>query len=107
MHGNLSNFGLLTTFALAVAAAWIALNRFRIRLDSNWPVLFYLAMLFHASGYPYIVNAWLLYATVVCGMVLRFEFLGRRLAAFIRAGEFGALAVLSWQMFRMLWREWA
>jgi uncharacterized membrane protein len=107
MIQDLSSFGLLTTFALAVAAVWIALNRYRIRLDSNWPVVFYLAMLVHAGSYPFMVNAWLLYAAVICGMLLRFEFLGRRSVEIIRAGEVGALALISWQMFHLLWREYA
>jgi hypothetical protein len=107
MYMGLSNFALLTTFALAVGALWIALSRSRTRLDSNWPLLFYGAVLLHANSYPFVINAWLLYVTVVCGLLLRFEFMNTKVVSVVRVLEIGALMALSWQMFRVLWVEYA
>lgn len=98
----LSNFGLISTFFLAVGALWVALSRFSMRLDSNWPLVFYTCLVLWANTYESTLHPYLVYASVVCGLLLRFEFLNERLVLVIRFVELGALILVAWGLFQLL-----
>ena len=84
---NFSGIGMLLGFALAVATLWLATNRWSIKLDSNWPLVYYFLLVVFANTYANIINPYVLYLAVVCGLFLRFEFLNDRIILFIRLIE--------------------
>ncbi len=86
---EVSGISMLLGFALAVATLWLAINRWNIKLDSNWPLIYYALLVVFSTSHPYLINAYVLYLAVVCGLFLRFEFLNERIIFFIRLIEIG------------------
>jgi hypothetical protein len=98
----MDNLGLLLTFALAVAAVWLALGRFRMRLENSWPLILYLLMVVYSNSYNQVLNAYVLYVSVVCALLLRFEFMNERVVYFVRWVEVACLSWMAYTMFRIL-----
>lgn len=101
----LSNVGLLLTFALAVATIWLAVNRFGLKLENNWPLVYYGLLVLFFNLYPLAVNAYVIYVSVICGLMLRFEFLNERIVFFFRIVEMLCFGVIGWQLFRLLFAQ--
>lgn len=99
---DLSNAGLLLTFALAVATVWLAINRFSLKLENNWPLLYYALLVLFSNLYPRAINAYVIYVGVVCGLMLRFEFMNDRVVFFVRLLELVCFAVVGWRLFTLL-----
>jgi hypothetical protein len=99
---DLGNFGLVATFFLAVGALWVALSRFNVRIDNNWPLVFYFCLLMwaHTSGERF--NPLVFYPAAVCGLVLRFEFMPERLVLLVRFIELALLILIAWDLFQIL-----
>jgi hypothetical protein len=100
-----SGIGMLLGFALAVATLWLGINRWNIKLDSNWPLVYYALLVIFSNNFPNLLNPYVLYLAVVSGLFLRFEFLNDRIILFIRLIEIGCFiyigyvlgtTVLSW-----------
>ena len=73
----MGNIGLLATFGLAMATIWIGINRFTMRLENNWPLLYYLGLVVYLNKYDMVLNPYVVYVAVVCGLFVRFEFMKR------------------------------
>jgi hypothetical protein len=102
---DLSNAGLLLTFALAVATVWLAVNRFSLKLENNWPLIYYGLLVLFSNMYPMALNPYLLYLAVLCGLMLRFEFLNDRIVFFFRIVEMVCFAVIGWRLFGILFSQ--
>lgn len=99
---DLGNFGLVATFFLAVGALWVALSRFNMRPDSNWPLVFYFCLLAWAHSSGEYFNTLTFYSAAGCGLVLRFEFLPERLVLLVRFIELALLMLIAWDLFQLL-----
>jgi hypothetical protein len=102
---NLSNFGLIATFLLAVGALWVALSRFSVQTESNWPLVFYGGLTLWFFSYSVPLNPMVLYTAIVCGLLLRFEFLNQRLILLVRFIELILLMMIAWTLFQLLLSE--
>ncbi len=101
----MSNIGFLFTVGLLAGTLWLAISRLRLRLDNNWPLLYYFGAVVYLNLYPLTLNPYVAYVAVVCALLLRFEFLSERLVALVRIIEFLALVHIGWSLFNILWRD--
>jgi hypothetical protein len=99
---DLGNTGLVATFALLMGASWIAFMRFRMKPDSSWPLVFYLLLVVYSNQNSQAVPPYVLYVAVVCGLLLRFEFLNERLIFFGKVIEVICLAIIAWSLLAIL-----
>ena len=101
---DLGNFGLVATFFLAVGALWVALSRFNVRLENNWPLVFYFCLIAWAHSFADSFNPMHIYPAAVCGLLLRFEFMPERLVMLVRFIELALLILIAWDLFEILLR---
>lgn len=99
---EVSGIGLLLGFALAVATLWLGINRWTIKLESNWPLVYYGLLVVFANMFSYLVNPFVLYLAVICGLFLRFEFMNERVCFFIRIIEAGCFVHIGFVLFKSL-----
>lgn len=102
---RMSNIGFLFTVGLFGGSLWLALTRFRLRLDNNWPLVYYFAAVVYINLYPLTVNPYVVYVAVICALLLRFEFMSDRLIAMVRIIEIIALVHVAWTLLQLLMRE--
>jgi hypothetical protein len=89
----LSDFASFTVGLLAAFGAFIIYTRFRNRLDSNIPLMFYALMIVYVNkweGPP----AWLVYAGLALALVLRFEFMNETLTRIVKLLDIGAVCAI-------------
>lgn len=78
--------------------------RFRLSLDSNWPLVYYGVLLSYWHGsYDTLDSYWVL-AGLVCGLVLRFEILGVALERLFRCLELVVLVYVIRESTALLFR---
>jgi hypothetical protein len=77
----------LVTLGLMVATVLLAILRFRLPLDSNLPLTYYLFLLGYWHGSSYDLDGYWVLTGFLCGMLLRFEFLGGAFARLVRTME--------------------
>ena len=78
----------------AVAAAltvWMLTARYRGVLESNWPLFYYVGLVVYSLMFASFLDPAWVYAGVVCGLLLRFEFMGGIFLKLIRLIEFVVL----------------
>jgi hypothetical protein len=92
-------FSDLDLFALVAAAitAWLFGARGRTAEESNWPLLYYLAMVFYQKTGGQFLDANFIYAGVVCAMMIRFEFMSQRFVKIFRFLEAICLIYIIWR----------
>ncbi len=101
----MSNVGFLFTAGLLVGSIWLAATRLRMRLDNNWPLVYYFAAVVYLNSYPLVLNPYVVYVAVISALLLRFEFMNERLVALVRIIETIALIQVGWTLLGVLWRE--
>lgn len=102
---QISNIGLVLTFALTVATLWLGVNRFSMPTESNWPLAYYALLVALANSLPGLLQPEILYVAVVAALMLRFEFMNRRLTNCIRLVEMACFTVIGWRLFSTLLTE--
>lgn len=101
----MSNIGFLFTVGLLAGTVWLGVSRLRLRLDNNWPLVYYFAAVVFLNSYPLVLNPYVVYVAVICALLLRFEFMNERLIALVRIIEVVALVHIGWLLFGTLWRD--
>lgn len=101
----MGNIGLLFSFLLLVGTAWLAIMRFRMRPDNSWPLTYYLCLVLFLNSYELVLNPYVVYVSVICALLLRFEFLNERLIFLVRIVEVSCLAFLGWQLMGAVMQE--
>jgi len=96
MSLNLSNEGLLTII-LAGMTIWLAVVRGRLRMENNWPLIYYLLLVLYQKRYPDNIAPIGVYIGVVNALFLRFEFVGGIMVKILRAIEIMVLAYVLWR----------
>jgi len=85
-----STFNLIT-LALMGATFLLGCLRFRLALDSNWPLLYYAFLLGYWHGSSFDLDGYWVLTGFLSGMLLRFEFLGGAFARLVRTMELAVL----------------
>jgi len=75
---------------------WLIGARFKIRVDSNWPFVYYAVLVAFHQAMPGLFNSLPIYIAVLCALFLRFEFMSRAFRALFRFAEvFGLTYVIT------------
>ena len=99
---DVGNTGLIATFALLMGSTWIAFMRFRTKPDTSWPLVFYLVLVIYSNQFGQVIPPYVLYVSVVCGLLLRFEFLNERLIFFVKIIEVCCLVIIAYTLLKLL-----
>jgi len=94
-----SPFNITSAVALGLTV-WLFVARFRTRLDSNWPLFYYLGLVIYGHLFPGNLDPAWIYAGVVSALFLRFEFMGGWFLKLIRGVE---LIVLLYVIHRLIY----
>jgi hypothetical protein len=86
MYFQITLFNIVTLFLMA-ATLLIAVKRFSGRVDSNLPLTYYVLLLAYWRGNAYALDNYWVLSGVLCGLLLRFEFLGGTVEKVIRSFE--------------------
>jgi hypothetical protein len=95
----------LLTFILLVLTMWLIASRFSQSLESNWPLVYYLVVVAHLKAFDGGLNPYWVYVAVVCGLFLRFEFMGGAILKSFRVIELITLAYIAWRSFSLIVRR--
>jgi hypothetical protein len=101
MAGLLTPFG-IATVALLLFTILMAVFRYTNRLDSNWPLVFYLLLVLHTKIFEGGLNPYVTYVAIVTALFIRFEFMGGIILKFFRLVELCCLAYFGWRLFGLL-----
>jgi hypothetical protein len=86
MYFEITLFNVVNLILMA-ATALVAAKRFGARADSNWPLTYYGGLLAYWRSYSYTLDTYWVMGGLLCGLLLRFEFLGGAAEKLIRALE--------------------
>jgi hypothetical protein len=94
----------VTTGLMMAFAAFVIFTRLRNWLDSNVPVMFYVALLIYAKWAADIskVPWWLVLASLALGLTLRFEFMNPFFTKAVKFLEIAALCLIIYLLFSTL-----
>lgn len=92
----------ITTAVALVLTLWVVAARIRGARESNWPLLYYLGIILYSYQYPGYLEPRLIYAGVLAGLFLRFEFMGRGFGKFVQAVEFIILGLFIYAFARII-----
>lgn len=96
-----TSFNLLT-FLLLVLTMWLAFSRFTRSLESTWPLVYYLVVVAYLKAFEGGLNPYCVYVAVVCGLFLRFEFMGGAVLKTFRVVELLTLAYIAGRSFSLI-----
>ena len=86
MYFSFTVFNIVTLLLLA-ATVLVAVKRFTLHMDSNWPLIYYSAVIAYWRWFNYSFDNYWVLAGLGCALLLRFEFLGAAVVKLIRAVE--------------------
>ena len=86
MYIQITLFNIVTLFLMA-ATLFVAVKRFSARIDSNLPLSYYGLLLAYWRGNAYTLDNYWVLGGLLCGLLLRFEFLGGAIEKLIRLLE--------------------
>ncbi|MBI3681845.1 MAG: hypothetical protein HY235_15805 [Acidobacteria bacterium] len=81
----------ITTLLLIGLTCWVLWIRHRSRLENNWPLLYYVALVAYSKKFDEVVPPFVVLGCVVAALLLRFEFLGGWVLKGIKVIESAAL----------------
>jgi len=93
----------VTTGLMALFSLFVIYTRLKSWLESNVPILFYIALILYMKAIDGGVPLWLSLAGLGCSLTLRFEFMNEFFTRTIKFIEIGILAVISYLCVTMLW----
>ena len=85
------------TLLLMALTIPVAVARLRGVLESNWPLLYYAALLAYWKAFEGGLSTYAVLLGVACGVLLRFEFLGGVPLTFVRVLEYFFFAYVLWR----------
>lgn len=65
----------ITTLLLLAVTIFIVQLRWRSKLDTNWPLFYYLALVVYIKRFEDVIDPMWVYTAVVSALLLRFEYL--------------------------------
>ena len=84
------------------ATLGITARRLTASPDSNWPLAYYGLLLSYWRGYMYTLDNYWVIGGVLCGLLLRFEFLGGAIEKIIRVLELLVFGYIVYSCVRLL-----
>jgi hypothetical protein len=96
MYFRFTLFNTLTLVLMAATAAMIWI-RLRVSVEKTWPLVYYVILVAYSEGFPGSLSPYAVFAGVVSGLLLRFEFMGGVVLKGVRLVEF---AVFGYVLFR-------
>lgn len=86
MYFQITLFNIVTLFLMA-ATLIMVVKRFSLRVDSNLPLTYYGLLVAYWRGNAYTLDNYWVLGGLLCGLLLRFEFLGGAVEKLIRVLE--------------------
>jgi len=93
MDPRFSGFN-VTTVVFAILTLWLLVARFRGLVEGNWPLFYYIGVIFYTSIFPDNLDPAWVYAGVVVTLLLRFEYMGGIFLKIIRGLDIVVLIYL-------------
>jgi hypothetical protein len=95
----------VTTALLMAFTIWLVIFRQVGRVDSNWPFLYYACAVAFTETFSGGLDPQFVYGGLICGLLLRFEFLGAFFTKFVRVVEMAVAGYILWRGLAliMLW----
>ena len=91
---HLSGASEVTLGLLVLLGLFVAYTRFKNWLDSNIPIIFYIALIAYMQSTEGSVPFWLIGTGLVLALILRFEFMNNGFTRVVKFLELGALGVM-------------
>ncbi|MCS7314893.1 MAG: hypothetical protein RMI94_05685 [Bryobacterales bacterium] len=104
MYFRFTLFNSLTLLVMAASAAMIWI-RLRFSVEKTWPLGYYAILIAYSEAFPGSLSPYAVFGGVVCGLLLRFEFMGGAVLQSVRViemGIFGYVLVRGTQLLLML-----
>ena len=96
MFFRFTDIELLALFAASITA-WLFAVRGRMAPESNWPLVYYLGMVFYQKTGGHFLEPAFIYGGVVCAMMIRFEFMSQGFVRTFRVIEAICLIYIIWR----------
>ena len=100
MHFRATPFS-ITTALLIIFACMVIYTRLKGWLDSNIPILFYLAMIVYTNAMEGRMPPWV-YLGFAFTLLLRFEFMSSGFSSVLKVGELAILGFLVYNCFELI-----
>jgi hypothetical protein len=98
------NAASVTTALMAAFALFVIYTRLRNWLESNVPLLFYIALIAYMKAVDGSVPLWLSLAGLGCALLLRFEFINELFIKVVKFIEMAILAAIIYLCVNMVWQ---
>jgi hypothetical protein len=98
--GNAAN---VTTVLIAAFGLFVIYTRLKNWLESNIPILFYVALILYMKAVDGSVPLWLSLAGLSCALILRFEFINEFFMRTVKFIEIALVSVISYLCVTMVW----
>ncbi len=97
MSIRLTDVGVLAMAMMAITI-WLMYLRPKMPAESNWPLLYFIALVVYQKTYLDTMNPYPIFAGIVCAAMIRFEFMNLRLVKYFRWIEFLMLSYVVWRL---------
>ncbi len=84
----------VTTAVLAGLTGWMIVARHRTASESNWPLVYYAAVVAFSARFPDRLDPSWVYGGLVCALLLRFEFMAGIFEKAVRLLDYLALGYI-------------
>src|SRR5215470_1446965 len=101
MYFQITLFNIVTLLLMA-ATLLVGAMRFSTGAERNWPLAYYGVLLAYWRGYAYTLDTYWVMGGVICGLLLRFEFLGGAEEKLIRAFEILVFLYVTWRCVKLI-----
>ena len=101
MYFPITVFNVVTLFLL-LATIVMAYKRFTLPGESNWPLVYYAILIAYWRSFTYSLDNYWVLMGVLCGLLLRFEFLSGPFQKVIRAIELVVFGYIVWRCFVLI-----
>lgn len=92
----------LTTLVLIGLTIWVIVIRYRTKLDSNWPLFYYIALGGYVGKFEETIHPVPVLVALAMALLLRFEFLGGWVLKAIQYTETAALVFVLWTCLQLV-----
>ena len=100
----MSNAASVTTALMAAFALFVIYTRLKNWLESNVPLLYYLALIIYMQAVEGNVPLWLSLAGLCCALILRFEFMNEVFIRIVKLVEMVVLVIICYLCVTMIWQ---
>jgi hypothetical protein len=98
MRLRTTDLGVLSIIVFLITL-WLLFARPGMRSESNWPLFYYLGLVAYVRTVGSFIEPYVVYASVITAMLIRFEFLSTGFVKFLRFIESVCLLYVLWQCF--------